>query len=327
MKILVTGGAGFIGSHVVERCEAAGHDVVRLDNFDPQVHGEVKQKQKLDITKPAHINRAIKGCDAVIHLAAAVGVGQAEYMPAHYTHTNCYGTAQLLEAMTRHKVNKLVVASSMSIYGEGLWSGGISEDSPKTTESIYGYTKRYQEDISKIWARQKAGKRRVIALRLFNCYGPGQSLNNPYTGFLAMAVSRYVAGKPMTIYEDGMQTRDFIHVYDVADAFMLALADTHHNFGVFNIGTGRREPIIKVARRIAQLAGYNGKIEATGESRKGDIRHCSAATSAASNRLGFTAKVKLEEGLRELVEWARLNPGECNLEKANKELKKARLLK
>jgi dTDP-L-rhamnose 4-epimerase len=343
-SILITGGAGFIGSHVANELLKHGYRVRVLDNLCEQVHGADRKRpgylnrevelQIGDVRDPAAVRRALKGIDAVYHLVAAVGVGQSMYEIAEYTSVNNLGTAVLLEALLKHRVQRLIVASSMSIYGEGLYrtkSGAITtgERSPQqirtgewelldetgeqlvpvptpewktpTLPSIYALTKYDQERMCLMIGR--AYGMPTVALRFFNIYGPYQALSNPYTGVLAIFASRLLNGNAPLINEDGNQLRDFVSVYDIAHACRLALEVKEANGQVFNIASGRQIRIKDLAERIALVLGKNTRPEITGKYRAGDIRHCFADISLARAVLGYEPKVTLEQGLQDLAGW------------------------
>lgn len=345
-RILITGGAGFIGSHLADELLSRGYRVRALDSLDEQVHGETASRPDYlasdvelvvgDVRDPDAVRRALDGVDAVFHLAACVGVGQSMYEVARYTEVNNLGTAVLMEALAERPVRRLVVASSMSIYGEGLYrapSGALATSEGRTVEqlkagdwevrdaagekltpvptpeskqpslaSVYALSKFDQERMALVLGR--AYGTATAALRFFNVYGTRQALSNPYTGVLAIFASRYLNDKPPLIFEDGHQQRDFVSVRDVARACRLALESSNAPGRVFNIGSGESFTIRDIARRMAATLGKE-KIgyEITGEYRVGDIRHCFADISAARGALGYEPKVRFEDGLAELASW------------------------
>lgn len=347
-KILITGGAGFIGSHLCDKLIADGHHVRVLDLLDKQVHGESEgppaylhsdvEFVRGDVCERKDVEQALKGIDRVYHLAARVGVGQSMYEMASYTRVNNMGTAVLLEAMIGRPVEKLVVASSMSIYGEGLYRGKkgelipgherdlndlkrgnwelhdrkgnpmeavpTPEDKIPYLSSVYALSKYDQERMCLMTGR--AYQFPVTALRFFNVYGTRQSLSNPYTGVLAIFASRYLNGKPPLIFEDGEQRRDFVHVGDVAAACALAGEPGYADGQVLNIGSGQSCTISEIAARLAQVMGKtNIQAEITGKYRAGDIRHCFADISKARDLIGYVPKVDLNHGLTQLASWLR----------------------
>lgn len=368
-KILVTGGAGFIGSHLVDRLVEAGESVRVLDSLEPQVHGggeghrndgaEYQIGSVLDTTA---VDRALDGVDGVVHLAAQVGVGQSMYEPHRYVEENCSGTALLLERIAEQgKVGSLVVASSMSIYGEGAYNcdscgtntrairpierlrakewepiceecrGPLtalptSERKVLEPDSVYATSKRDQEELCLVFGR--AHGIRSVALRLFNVYGPRQSLSNPYTGVAAIFSSRLLAGHTPLIYEDGLQSRDFVHVSDIARAFHLALDSEDADGLALNVGTGNAQSVVDVARELYSALGVEGEAEVVGKFRAGDIRHCWPDISAISDALGYAPSVEFADGMRELGAWIRENqpPSEDRVEQAATELERRGLV-
>jgi dTDP-L-rhamnose 4-epimerase len=344
--ILITGGAGFIGSHVADELLSHGYRVRVLDNLAPQVHGDSGRRPDYleadvelvqgDVCDPAAVRAALKGVDAVYHFASAVGVGQSMYEVAHYTRVNNLGTAVLMEALIAQPVKRLVVASSMSLYGEGLYRGaggqlrtvqertlaqlragdwefrdeeGLAllpaatpEDKAPALASVYALSKYDQERMSLMIGR--AYNIPVVALRFFNAYGPRQALSNPYTGVLAIFAARLLNGSPPKIFEDGFQQRDFVSVYDLARACRLALEMPDAAGEVFNVGSGEPRTVRDIAQRVAQAVGKDHLApEITGKYRVGDIRHCFADITRARRVLGYSPRVTLEDGLAELAAW------------------------
>jgi dTDP-L-rhamnose 4-epimerase len=343
--ILITGGAGFIGSHLADELLEQGHRVRALDVLSPQVHPDGARPDYLnaevelqigDVRDPAAVTRAMRGIDAVYHFAAMVGVGQSMYQVADYTGVNGLGTAVLLQALTEQPVERLVVASSMSIYGEGLYcapDGTVSvpiersleqlrtgdwqvrnaggeiltpaptpESKPPSLRSIYALSKFDQERMCLLIG--EAYGIPTVALRFFNVYGTRQALSNPYTGVLAIFASRYLNRRPPVIFEDGLQRRDFVSVYDVARACRLALTADTATYGAFNVGSGEHLTIREVAARMAAALGLEAiDPEITAQYRVGDIRHCFADITVARERLGYQPEVTLDEGLVELADW------------------------
>jgi dTDP-L-rhamnose 4-epimerase len=343
--ILITGGAGFIGSHLADQLLREGHRVRALDNLSPQVHGPSAKRPAYldddvelvvaDVRDPAVCRRALLGIDAVYHFAAAVGVGQSMYEIAEYTSVNNLGTAVLLEALSKKPVERLVVASSMSIYGEGLYrdragrgvigrertledlkkgqwelrgdDGGTLEPLPtpesKTPAlaSVYALSKYDQERLCLIVGRAYGIP--TVALRFFNVYGPRQALSNPYTGVLAIFASRFLNGKAPLVFEDGHQRRDFVSVHDIARASRLALEVPQAEGEVLNIGSGQSVSVLEIAERMSKALRKDVAAEVTGNYRVGDIRHCFADIARARQVLGYQPQVSLEEGIAELATW------------------------
>jgi dTDP-L-rhamnose 4-epimerase len=355
-RVLITGGAGFIGSHVTDLLLSQNYSVRILDNLSPQVHGEVTRPTYLhpdaqlvvgDVRDAVAVERALADVDSVLHLAALVGVGQSMYDIASYTHVNDVGTAVLLEALSKRRPTKLVVASSMSVYGEGLArraDGRVVDPAerdqdqlrrnawdlldengdaltplptPETKQpalsSVYALNKFNQERLCLIIG--KAYNIPTIALRFFNVYGPRQALSNPYTGVLAIFASRLLNGRPPLVFEDGLQKRDFVHVRDVAAACLLALETTSCDGEVFNIGSGVSRSVLSIAEDLGQAINRSDiKPHVIGKYRAGDIRHCFADVRRAGERLGFVPTVQWREGLGELAEWL---AGEVAIDKAD----------
>ena len=363
--VLVTGGAGFIGSHLVESLLAQGLTVRVLDNLDPQVHGPGATHPALlppgveflhgSVTDRAMVDRALKGVRSVVHLAAAVGVGQSMYAIAPYVETNALGTATLLDVMVNggHGITRLVVASSMSIYGEGRYRcaqcGPIAprlrstgqlqardwemrcpacgtsvtpvptdEDKPLFPTSVYAVTKRDQEELCLSVGR--AYGIGTVALRLFNVYGPRQSLSNPYTGAAAIFASRLLNRQRPLLFEDGGQSRDFTHVRDIVRAFCLALERDDVTDVALNVGTGRATSIASVARLLGEVLGVACTPEIVGKFRDGDIRHCVGDITLIRRVLGYEPTTQLEAGILDLAEWARSQHAVDRVDQAKAEL-------
>ncbi len=359
--ILITGGAGFIGSHLADALLADGHRVRALDNFSPQVHGDgrpdyMDERVDLlegDVRDTDAVHRALEDIDVVFHLAAAVGVGQSMYEIEQYTSVNNLGTAVLLEALIERPVERLVVASSMSLYGEGLYRGAdgeVRQSVARTPEQLargqwepgdaggealepVATPESKQPALASVYALSKYDQERMClmvgdaydfeacALRFFNVYGPRQALSNPYTGVMAIFGARYLNDKPPLIFEDGLQRRDFVHVSDVARACMLAMQRDEAVGEVFNIGSGRSFTVRQVAEQMGRAMGKEQiQPRITGEYRVGDIRHCFADISRARQRLGYQPQVGFEEGLKELAEWMADQKAVDLVERAHEEL-------
>jgi dTDP-L-rhamnose 4-epimerase len=342
--VLITGGAGFIGSHLADALLAAGYRVRALDDLSPQVHEEARRPPYLDpevelvegdVRDPDALRPAVRGVDAVVHFAARVGVGQSMYELAEYTSVNSAGTATLLEALLDHPVERLLVASSMSVYGEGLYRdrsgslrdtverGGVDaaagrwdpvdetghpleplptpESKPVSLKSVYALTKFDQERLCLLFGR--AYRIPTVALRFFNVYGPRQALSNPYTGVLAIFASRLLNDRPPVVFEDGRQRRDFVSVHDVARACRLALEAESVAEATVNIGSGESVSVLGIAERLACVLGTDVAPDVTGKLRAGDVRHCFADIGRARDLLGFEPSVTLDEGLAELAAW------------------------
>ena len=360
--ILVTGGAGFIGRAVTKELLRRGHEVRVLDSLIEQVHGDRERPEDLakeaelivgDVRNKDVVTHALKGIDSVVHLAAEVGVGQSMYAVERYTSVNETGSAVLFEALIDHPVRRVVTASSMSIYGEGLYEdadGNLvqnAERKPRTSDtqswdplddqgrplkpvatpewkqpslaSIYALGKYVQERQTLIMTQ--AYGMEGVCLRLFNVYGPGQALSNPYTGVLAIFSSRLSNGQRPLIFEDGEQRRDFVHVGDVACAFAEALFHPDAIGEVFNIGSGIDRSVTDVARSIARALNRSDiEPEIVGKARIGDIRHCFCDGDKAAERLGFRAYKDFDEGLAELAEWVAGQTAHDRVDEARAEL-------
>jgi dTDP-L-rhamnose 4-epimerase len=341
-RVLITGGAGFIGGHLANRLTESGCLVRVYDTLFDQVHGAAGEFPvhlhadiecvRGDVRDRDALRAALQNVDAVYHLAAAVGVGQSMYQIAHYTEVNNLGTAILLECLAERPVERLVVASSMSVYGEGLYrlgdrllappgrareqlrrgqwevfEGGeplapvpTPEEKTPAPTSVYALSKYDQEKLC-LLAGEAYGIP-TVALRFFNVYGAYQALSNPYTGVLAIFAARCLNGNPPLIFEDGKQQRDFVSVKDVARACMLAMTTTATG-QAFNIGSGQAHSIDDIANAIIEAVGAKVEPQITGNFRVGDIRHCFADISKARRLLGYQPQVGLRDGVNELAEW------------------------
>jgi dTDP-L-rhamnose 4-epimerase len=353
---LITGGAGFIGRTICQVLLARGDTVRVLDNLHEQVHGGERPPflndvdfRLGDVRDPDVVARAVEGVDGVFHLAAEVGVGQSMYEVGRYVGVNDLGTAVLLEQLIRRPAPRLVVASSMSVYGEGAYRtddgkravgvrrvgrGGwdpvtadgqrltpvaTDETKPVDLASIYALTKYCQERSCLIVA--PAYGMQVVALRLFNVFGPGQALSNPYTGVLANFGSRLRNGQGPLVFEDGQQKRDFVHVMDVAEAFCLAMDSADADGAVINIGSGHAYTIAGVAESLAAAMGKPDlRPQILGKARTGDIRHCFADIGRARTLLGYAPSLLLQDSLDELVEWIARTAAEDRGEDAKRQL-------
>lgn len=362
-RVLITGGGGFIGRHLVRALSERGNHVRVLDNLNEQVHGLMASAQFLgpdvetiigDIRDAGLVRRSLKNVDKVVHLAAEVGVGQSMYAVERYVSANDCGTAVLMEALTENPVDRIVVASSMSIYGEGLYrdaDGNLVEHLPLPAQrvsgnlkwdpvdrlgrpliplptpewkqprlvSVYALTKYVQERLVMLMAA--AYGMDAVALRLFNVYGSGQALSNPYTGVLAIFASRLLNGQRPVIFEDGQQRRDFVHVSDVVRAFLLALDHPAAPGNVYNVGSGEHRSISAVAELLAAAMGRSEiEPEITGQARAGDIRHCFADISKIRDELGFVPQASFTDGLIELARWVERQEAQDRVPKARMEL-------
>ena len=346
-RVLITGGAGFVGSHLADALADAGHEVVLFDNLEPQVHGSTGRPDYLssdhhlipgDIRDPEAVRAVVRDADVVFHLAAMVGVGQSMYQVRRYTDVNAMGMATLLEALVdvRGSVKKLLVASSMSIYGEGAYRcsacGPVyprlrsteqlsandwevhcptcgaaleplptSEDKPLYPSSIYAINKRDHEEMALAFGQ--AYEMPTVALRFFNIYGSRQALTNPYTGVAAIFCGRILTGQVPVIYEDGRQLRDFVHVSDIVQALGLAMSSSAADGQVLNVGTGQPVSILEVATLLARELHWEGGFEIRNKFRAGDIRHCYADITRIRRALGYSPSKSFAEGVPELVAW------------------------
>jgi dTDP-L-rhamnose 4-epimerase len=359
--VLVTGGAGFIGRAVCGELLRRGHQVRVLDSLVEQVHGPGASADLpaevefvvADVRDADAVKAALDGIESVVHLAAEVGVGQSMYEVERYTSANDVGTAVLFEKLIDQPVRRVVTASSMSIYGEGLYrdaDGALVEDAERgslrdaqknwepldaqdrplqpvpTPEwkrpaltSIYALNKYVQERTTHIMGPPYGME--SVCLRLFNVYGPGQALSNPYTGVLAIFASRLLNGQPPMIFEDGEQRRDFVHVDDVARAFAEALFHPGAPGRTFNVGSGQDRSVREVGEALARAMGKNDiDPEITGKGRVGDIRHCFCDTSLAREQLGFAAREVFEERIAQLAEWVAGQTAVDHVSKARGEL-------
>ncbi len=345
-RILITGGGGFVGSHLADELLAGGHEVRLLDSFSPQVHGVEGSRPAYlpaeaeviagDVRDPKTVRLALEGVQAVYHFAAAVGVGQSMYEIVNYTNINADGTAVLLEALSGRSLERLVVASSMSIYGEGLYQradGSLTEGRERTLEQLRAHDWEVRDEngealrpvgtpeskhpsLPSVYALSKYYQERLcltvgsaygiptVALRFFNIYGTRQALSNPYTGVLAIFAARYLNDKPPLINEDGEQRRDFVNVRDVAQACRLAMERPEAAGGVFNVGSGHNYSVREIAEKMGAALGKSHiEPEIVGRCRVGDIRNCFADTTRAREVLGYQPRVSVADGREQRAAW------------------------
>ena len=370
-NVLVTGGAGFIGSHLVDALVEQGHRVRVLDALVSQVHGEAPAPKHVnpaaefvqgDVCDREAVGAALEGIDVVFHEAAEVGVGQSMYEIERYVRANDLGTAVVLEAVLarRPQIRKLVVASSMSIYGEGAYTcadhGSVApqlrsteqlrdrrwevacpkcgkdlspapttEEKPLFPTSVYAVTKQDQEQFCLAVGRSYGIP--TVALRYFNVYGTRQALSNPYTGVCAIFSARLLNGNRPLIFEDGEQTRDFVHVSDIVQANLLALETNRADYEALNVGTGRPTSVRTVCELLAKGLDLDIEPEIVGKYREGDIRHCVADISKAKSLLGYQPRVSLEQGIPELLSWVRAQAAQDQVENATAELESRQLVR
>ncbi len=339
MRLLVTGGAGFIGGEVVAAALAAGHEVRVLDSLRSDVHGGEPATRagvefvRGDVTDPAVVEMALRDIDAVNHQAAKVGLGVDFSDAPDYVASNDLGTAVLLAGMAEAGVRRLVIASSMVVYGEGAYSGRdgltrpaarrvedldagvfdprgadggllepqlIDEDAPLDPRNVYAATKAAQEYLAAAWARSTGG--RVAALRYHNVYGPGMPQNTPYAGVASLFRSAIERGEAPRVFEDGGQRRDFVHVRDVASANTAALDSTADgpSFRAYNVGSGEVHTIGDLATALSTNAGAAAPI-VTGQYRLGDVRHITASSERLRSELHWAPTVRFADGMREFA--------------------------
>lgn len=346
MTILVTGGAGFIGSHVVEALVRAGHAVRVLDSLRADVHGPDPDLAPItlpgvdlvvgDVTSPSAVAAAVDGCDAAVHLAAKVGLGVDFADTTDYVHTNTMGTAVLLAALADTGIRRLVLASSMVVYGDGDYlddTGRLVRPAPRRMEdleagrfdptgpagepliptlvdetsrldpqNVYAATKLHQEHLSEAWARSTAG--RAVALRFHNVYGPRMPMNTPYAGVASIFRSAVERREAPTVLEDGAQRRDLVHVRDVADAVVAGLDATTHaatgSLAAYNVGSGIVHTIGQLADAVSRAGGGPAPV-VTGRYRIGDVRHITASSERIAAELGWRARIGFTEGMREFA--------------------------
>ena len=350
--VLVTGGAGYIGSHLVDALVARSYRVTVLDNLEPQVHRSgtwpsyANPKARYvrgDVRDRAVFEPLVLEADAVVHFGAAVSVGQSMYQVDRYVDVNTRGTALLLDILvnTTHHVEKVIVASSIGVYGEGAYrcsthgpvapairtaeqlaardweqrcplcrehvaSVPTPEDKALYRDNIYSMTKYHQEEMVLLIGKTYGIP--AVAPRFFNVYGPRQSLSNPYAGVAAIWLSRLLNGKPPVVFEDGGQLRDFVSIHDVVACLVLMLETSGADYLPVNVGSGDTVTILDIARRLNRILGTAIEPQVTQQGRLFDIRHNTADITRAQSLLGFLPKVSLDDGFAELVEWAKTTP-------------------
>ncbi|QHE53731.1 SDR family NAD(P)-dependent oxidoreductase [Pontibacillus sp. HMF3514] len=376
MKVLVTGGAGFIGSNLSLKLIDKGYEVVILDNLSEQIHGEnpaqsytynlIKDKCKLikgDVTNFDDCKLALEHVDIIVHLAAETGTGQSMYEISKYVDVNIGGTAKMMELITNEKnqVKKIIVAASRAVYGEGKFQCGVhgvvypvsredkdmsqgdfevkcpvcgdnvemlptDEDSKLHPTSVYGHTKQSQEELCMIIG--KSINIPVVAYRFQNVYGPGQSLKNPYTGILSIFSTRIKNGNDLSIFEDGLETRDFVYIEDVTDSIILGIENNNANYQTFNVGSGEKTDVLTVSNTLKEKYQSDVNIKVTGNYRLGDIRHNLADLTKIKMLLGYEPKVNFTKGISNFVDWVeKQEVEEDNYELSIEEMKRKGLYK
>ncbi len=366
MKIVITGGLGFIGLRLARRLVAEGHEPLLIDSLTQQIHGALPQVdvpagvtvERVDVRGIGQRSELIEGCDAVFHLAAETGTGQSMYQVQRYVSVNDLGTAALLEAISacKRRPRRIVLASSRSVYGEGAYihpnrpgelvyprarnarsmrdgewnhidkdglafvSTNTPETAPVIPSSVYAATKAAQELL--ITASAAALGFTSIVLRFQNVYGEGQSLRNPYTGIISIFFNRARQGLEIPVYEDGLESRDFVHVDDVVDALVRALSADVECGSVINVGSGQPTSVRTLADTLLSIAGISVPVRITGQFRVGDIRHCYADITRMRDLLGLNPRITLRQGLERFVDWAKKQPTyEDHSERAAQELR------
>ncbi|QOG03785.1 SDR family NAD(P)-dependent oxidoreductase [Flavobacterium sp. MDT1-60] len=348
-KVLITGGAGFIGSNVARELVKEGYEITILDNFLPQIHGDknelsndLKDKVRLivgDVADKSLLYSALEGQDAIIHYAAETGTGQSMYAVSHYTNINIQATANLCDFLINesHNIKSVIVASSRSIYGEGKYTSpehGIVYPNSRTYQNVsksfevccpisgnhnltvaatdegskihpssfYGITKQVQEQMIILATQLKSIN--GYALRYQNVYGPGQSLKNPYTGILSIFTRLALQNEEINIFEDGLESRDFVHIEDVVSATISCLTSEENGQHILNVGSGVPVNVIEVANEIVSYLNSKSEIKISGAFREGDIRHNFADLKLINQITGFVPKWKFKEGLHSFIDWA-----------------------
>ena len=374
-NVLITGGAGFIGSRLALKLKAGGHDVTVLDTLSPQVHGEEPEASDLyrsiagevrfirgDVTDRAALTEAMDGQEVIVHFAAETGTGQSMYQIEHYTAVNIGGTALMFDILANapHAVKRIVIASSRSVYGEGKYRSpelgvvypehraaadmtagdfdvkypgssaltlmATDEDSKLHPSSLYGITKQVQEQM--VMTLSPTLGIEPVALRYQNVFGPGQSLSNPYTGILSIFSNLIMQGKPLNIFEDGAESRDFVFVDDVVDATVRGVQKPRAAGQVFNVGTGVPVSVNQVVDALSRHLDLPVEAAISGNFRLGDIRHNYADMTRARTLLGFVPAYDFERGIAEFCRWVKASgPRESGYEKSIAEMKNKGLMK
>jgi len=376
-RVLITGGAGFIGSNLVAALYAKGYEITVLDNLSEQIHGSDPESSPLfksvrdkvrfirgSVCDRDTMVRALSGQNVVVHYAAETGTGQSMYMVDHYTRVNIQATAMMLDILGSrkdHGIKRMVLASSRSIYGEGRYldangrptypahrdeadmqAGRFDLYDPHTNapltlvatdeeslihpSSVYGITKQVQEQLVMTVCPLLGIE--PVALRYQNVYGPGQSLSNPYTGILSIFSNLIMNGKPINVFEDGLESRDFVYIDDVVTATMLAIEHPNAEQGIFNVGSGEATDVNTVVQRLTKCFNSEVPVAISGNYRLGDIRHNFADLDRIRKQLGFEPKVSFAHGIAHFVEWARtLGPKESGYEQSIAEMKERGLMK
>lgn len=346
-KILITGGAGFIGTVLTKKLVGSGHAVTILDSLEKQIHGEQPDVRFFlantnfihgDVRNAEHVAQALKGIDIIIHLAAQTGTGQSMYNIVNYTDVNCIGTSVLMEGIMAadQPIEKVIVASSRAVYGEGKYvssRAGVQYPTSRKNEdlerkifnpvcavdgkemtqlatdenarimpvSVYGLSKYYQEELVKI--NCQALNIPFVSLRFQNVYGAGQSLKNPYTGILSIFSNLILKGEQINVFEDGLESRDFIYVDDVCDSIILSLTNDVANNKIYNVGSGTPTTVLQVIDELSTAYGKQADFFISGNFRVGDIRHNFADIQSITNDLGFLPTVSLKDGIHKLATW------------------------
>lgn len=371
MRILITGGAGFIGTALAKRLVDEGHKVIIIDSLAPQIHGDLPKVavldsvhfQRSDVRDLLDSKELVEGCDAIFHLAAETGTAQSMYRIQHYVGVNELGTAALLEAIAKceRRPKRIILASSRSVYGEGAYvhpdmPGKLVQPTSRTWEQLSQGQWDFEDENGKrlmaiptpenlsiapgsIYAATKASQELLlqsaghalgftpVILRFQNVYGEGQSLMNPYTGIISIFFNRARQGLEIPLYEDGLESRDFVHIDDIVDGLITSLTADVPYGATINLGAGIPVSVIELAEQLIASSGLDAPIRVTGQFRVGDIRHCYADLSVARELLGFAPRTSLPDGLARFCNWAAGQPiHQDSLEKAALELRARKLM-